>query len=157
MFFKKREKEKFLIYSPLNGMVINIKEVKDPAFSEEILGRGVAIIPAEGTLYAPCNGKISNLIDTFHAVGLTSDFGAEILMHIGFDTVKLKGKYFKAYVNEGDKVKKGDKLIEFDIEKIKDDGFDITTPVVICNCDKFINLEYNLGETTIEDILFEIK
>lgn len=155
MLFKK--KEKFLVYSPLNGKVINIKEVKDPAFSEEILGKGVAIIPEDGTLYAPCDGKISNLIDTFHAVGLTSDFGAEILMHIGFDTVKLKGKYFKAHVNEGDKVKKGDKLIEFDIEKIKDDGFDITTPVVICNYDSFNDLSYNLNKATTENILFEIK
>ena len=157
MFLKKKEKEKFVIYSPLNGKVIDIKEVKDPAFNEEILGKGVAVIPLDGTLYAPCDGKVSNLIDTSHAIGLTSDFGAEILMHIGFDTVKLKGKYFKAYVNEGDKVKKGDKLIDFDIEKIINDGFDITTPVVICNYDKFNNLSYNLNVVTTGDILMEIK
>lgn len=157
MFFKKKEKEKFLVYSPLNGKVIDIKEVKDPAFNEEILGKGVAIIPSDGILYAPCDGKISNLIDTFHAIGLTSDFGAEILMHIGFDTVKLKGKHFKAYVNEGEKVKRGDKLIEFDIGKIKSEGFDITTPVVVCNYDKFNDLSYKINETTTENILFEIK
>lgn len=157
MFFKKKENEKFIIYSPLNGKVINIKEVKDPAFNEEILGRGVAIVPTDGTLYAPCDGKISNLIETSHAVGLTTDFGAEVLMHIGFDTVKLKGKYFKAYVNEGDKVKKGDKLIEFDIEKIKDNAFDITTPIVICNYEKFNNLSYNLSETKVGDTIIEIK
>ena len=157
MFFKKQENEKFLVYSPLNGKVIDIKEVKDPAFNEEILGKGVAVIPVDGILYAPCDGKISNLIDTFHAIGLTSDFGAEILMHIGFDTVKLKGKYFKAYVNEGDKVKRGDKLIEFDIKKIKSEGFDITTPVVVCNYDRFNNLLYKLNEITTDNILFEIK
>ena len=157
MFFKKNEKEKFVIYSPLNGKVINIKEVKDPAFNEEILGKGVAVIPSVGMLYAPCDGKVSNLIDTSHAIGLTSDFGAELLMHIGFDTVKLKGKYFKTYVKEGDKVKKGEKLIEFDIEKIKNDGFDITTPVVICNYDKFNSLSCNLNEITVGDILIEIK
>ena len=157
MFFKKKEKKKFLIYSPLNGKVIDIKEVKDPAFNEEILGKGVAVIPVDGILCAPCDGKISNLIDAFHAVGLTSDFGAEILMHIGFDTVKLKGKYFNAYVKEGDIVKRGDKLIEFDIEKIKSDGFDITTPVVICNYDSFNDLSYKLDETTTDNVLFEIK
>lgn len=157
MFFKKKEKEKLLIFSPLNGKVINIKEVKDPAFNEEILGRGVAVIPNDGTLYAPCNGRISNLIDTFHAIGVISDFGAEILMHIGFDTVKLKGKYFKAYVNEGDKVKKGDKLIDFDIENIRKKGFDITTPVVICNYEKFNDLSYNMNETTAGNVLFEMQ
>ncbi len=157
MFFKKKEKEKSLIYSPLSGRVLNIKEVKDPAFNEEILGKGIAIIPNTGKLYAPCDGIISNLIDTVHAVGFTSDFGAEILMHIGFDTVKLKGKYFKSYVNEGDIVKKGDKLIDFDIENIIREGFDITTPVVICNYDKFNDLSYNLNEITAGDILFEIK
>ena len=126
-----------IIYSPANGIVMPLKTVNDPAFKEEILGKGVAVVPSEGVIYAPASGVVDNLAETKHAVGIKSDFGAEILIHIGIDTVKLSGKHFEAVVKNGDTVKKGDVLIKFDINAIKKAGYDITTPIVVCNSDDF--------------------
>lgn len=125
------------IQSPIKGKVIDLKEVKDPTFAEEMLGKGVAIEPIEGKVVSPINGVISALFPTKHAIGLISDKGAEILIHIGLDTVKLEGKYFKTHVKVGDKVIIGDLMVEFEIDKIKEAGFETVTPVIITNVDKY--------------------
>jgi len=146
-----------VVFSPLDGKTVPIKEVKDAAFADEILGKGIAVVPERGVLYSPVDGIVDNLTDTKHAIGLKSKFGAEILIHIGFDTVKLGGKYFNALVKEGDKVKKGDKLIEFDLEEIKKAGYDITTPVVICNYEDFDSVTpTDKSEISVGDVLLDI-
>ncbi|MFS0779873.1 beta-glucoside-specific PTS transporter subunit IIABC [Neobacillus sp. 3P2-tot-E-2] len=121
------------LVSPLNGKVLALSEIEDAAFSSGALGHGVAIEPSEGKLLAPVSGTVSALFPTNHAIGITTDSGAEILMHIGMDTVQLEGKYFKAHTTQGEYVKKGQLLIEFDIEQIKKAGKPLTTPVVVTN------------------------
>jgi beta-glucoside PTS system EIICBA component len=127
------------LVSPLNGKVLVLSEIEDAAFSSGALGHGVAIEPSEGKLLAPVSGTVSALFPTNHAIGITTDSGAEILMHIGMDTVQLEGKYFTAHTTQGEYVKKGQLLIEFDIEQIKKAGKPLTTPVVVTN-----HKEYNL-------------
>lgn len=129
-----------IIYSPLNGEAKPLSEVNDPTFSEGILGKGAAIIPSEGKLYAPFDGVISSLFETKHAIGLTDASGAELLIHIGLETVNLGGMYFEAKVKDGDKVKKGDLLIEFDLDEIRKQ-YDTITPVVVTNADDFSVIE----------------
>ncbi|MBA4699607.1 MAG: PTS glucose transporter subunit IIA [Ruminococcus sp.] len=124
------KEENIEISSPLNGKLIPITSVNDETFAQKILGDGVAIIPESGLLYAPISGQIS-IFDTKHAVGISGDNGIELLLHIGIDTVKLNGKYFKALVENGSHVKIGDKLIEFDIDAIKDAGYDVTTMIIV--------------------------
>lgn len=126
-----------IITSPLNGEVKELSQVADKVFASGALGKGIAIIPSEGKLFSPVDGVVVVAFPTGHAVGVASDDGAQILMHIGFDTVSLEGKYFKLNVVQGDTVKKGDLLVEFDINKIINEGFDITTPVVITNTDNY--------------------
>jgi PTS system beta-glucosides-specific IIC component len=121
------------LVSPLNGKVLALSEIEDAAFSSGALGHGVAIEPSEGKLLAPVSGTVSALFPTNHAIGITTDSGAEILMHIGMDTVQLEGKYFTAHTAQGEYVKKGQLLIEFDIEQIKKAGKPLTTPVVVTN------------------------
>lgn len=125
------------LVSPLKGDVIALSEVKDEAFSTGALGQGLAIVPSEGKLYAPCDGEITTFFPTGHAIGITTEKGAEILMHVGMDTVKLDGDGFTPKKQQGDKVKKGELLLEFDIEKIKEAGLEATTPVIITNSDDY--------------------
>ncbi|MFL2072881.1 beta-glucoside-specific PTS transporter subunit IIABC [Marinilactibacillus psychrotolerans] len=139
-----------VIPSPLKGTVVSLESVNDEMFSKKLLGNGVAIIPSEGKLYAPTNGTITTAFPTGHAIGLTSSNGAEILMHIGLDTVNLDGDGFDVMVNQGDSVNKGDLLVEFDINKIKKSDFDIVTPVIITNSDDY-NL-YNSSKTERVDV-----
>jgi PTS system beta-glucosides-specific IIC component len=122
-----------VVVSPLTGEAMELSEVKDQAFSDGVLGQGLAIVPSEGKVYAPCDGKISNLMDTNHAIGIISDGGLEILIHIGIDTVKLKGDGFTRKVQVGDSVKKGQLVLEFDIDKIKKAGYSTVSPVIITN------------------------
>lgn len=142
--FKKKE-NKIQIGSPIKGMAVPIKEVSDPTFGEEILGKGLAFKPTEGKIFAPVDGEVSLLFDTLHAVSLTSEDGVEILVHVGLDTVALKGQYFTANVKTGDKVKKGDLLLTADLEQIKAAGYDVITPMVICNTDDFAAVEASTG------------
>lgn len=121
------------ICAPVTGKAVPLSEVSDPAFSQEILGKGAAIIPAEGLVVSLVNGTVETIFETLHTIGLKSDDGAEVLIHIGLDTVKLQGKYFKALAKNGDKVKIGTPLVQFDMEKIKGEGYDIITPVIISN------------------------
>lgn len=124
------------VYSPMTGTVIPLADVKDAVFSGGTLGPGFAIEPEAGKLYAPADGTVSMLFETLHAVGLTTGEGTELMVHVGMDTVKLNGQYFKAFVKQGDEVKRGDLLLEFDLEQIRDAGYDTVTPVVMTNCEK---------------------
>lgn len=125
--------ESGVIYSPLKGEVKNLSESEDEAFASGALGKGVIMIPSEGRLVAPVDGTIKILFPTGHAVGMEAEDGTEVLMHIGMDTVKLEGKYFDSKVSQGDKVKAGDLLVEFDIDKIKEAGYSLATPVIVSN------------------------
>lgn len=121
------------ILSPLTGKSIPMTEVNDSTFSAELLGKGMAVVPTEGKVYAPVNGKVATIFDTKHAIGIASEDGTEILIHIGINTVELKGEHFKAHVVEGQDIKAGQLLVEFDIPKIKEAGYDVTTPVIVTN------------------------
>ena len=130
-----------VLYAHADGKIINLRDVDDEAFSSLALGNGVAIEPEGGKLYSPCDGVVENVYDTCHAVTITSDDGAEILLHIGIDTVNLKGKYFKSHVKGDQRIKKGDLLITFDAEKIKSEGYKLTTPMIVCNTDAYKSVE----------------
>lgn len=140
------------IASPLKGEVLPLNEVKDEAFASGILGNGIAINPKEGVLVSPVNGVVNALLPTLHAIGITTQEGVELLIHIGMDTVKLKGEGFKAFVKQGDEIKIGQKLIEFDIDLLKSKGYCLDVPIVITNmmnytevvCTKETNI--NIGE-----------
>ena len=114
------------LYSPLNGQAISLAEVKDETFAGEVLGKGMAVIPSEGVVKAPCDAEVSMVFDTKHAIGLTTESGIELLIHVGLNTVELEGKYYTVHVNDGDKVKKGQTLITFEMDKIKDAGYEVT-------------------------------
>ena len=129
------------ITSPVEGKVIPLTEVKDSTFAQEILGKGAAIIPEKGVVYAPFDGKVDAVFETGHALGLVSEDGVELLVHVGIDTVNLKGKYFTPKKKSGDTMKKGDILLEFDIDKIKADGYDVTTPIIISNTEQFAKVK----------------
>lgn len=142
----------------LNGTVVPLADVKDEAFASGVLGDGIAIEPSDGELVAPADGEISSTFETHHAVGMTTADGAELLMHIGIDTVKLGGKHFTYLVNEGDKVKKGQPLIRFELEAIKAEGYPVTTPVIVCNTDDYAAVEAKAGGTVKQgDALLELK
>lgn len=129
-----------MISSPLQGSVIPLKDVQDGAFASGVLGKGAAIVPTEGILVAPVDGTIATLFPTLHAIGIVTDDGVEILLHVGLDTVQLNGKGFTAFVKQGDHVEKGQKLLEFDIEQITKAGFCIETPVIITNADQYLDV-----------------
>lgn len=142
----------------LNGTVVPLAEVKDEAFSSGALGDGIAIEPSDGELVAPADGEVSSTFDTHHAVGLTTDDGAELLMHIGIDTVKLGGKHFTYLVKEGDKVKKGQPLIRFELDAIKAEGYPVTTPLIVCNTDEYAAVTPKASGTVKQgDALLELK
>ena len=142
----------------LNGTVVPLADVKDEAFASGALGDGIAIEPTDGELVAPADGEISSTFETHHAVGMTTADGAELLMHIGIDTVKLGGKYFTYLVNEGDKVKKGQPLIRFDLEAIKAEGYPVTTPLIVCNTDDYAAVAAKAsGAVKQGDALLELK
>ena len=125
------------ITSPLAGEVKELSQATDPVFAQGLMGRGVVIVPSQGELVSPVNGTVTVFFPTKHAIGILSDEGVEILMHIGMDTVNLEGKGFEGYVSQGDKVKVGDKLISFDIDMIKKAGYVTETPVIITNSDSY--------------------
>lgn len=142
----------------LNGTVVPLAEVKDEAFASGALGDGIAIEPTDGELVAPADGEISSTFETHHAVGMTTADGAELLMHIGIDTVKLGGKHFTYLVNEGDKVKKGQPLIRFELEAIKAEGYPVTTPLIVCNTDDYAAVAAKAsGAVKQGDALLELK
>lgn len=142
----KGKDEKIVLVSPLKGKVLKLSEVKDEAFSSGVLGKGAAIEPEEGVLYAPADGTVSALFPTGHAIGLTTQTGLELLMHVGMDTVQLDGKGFQAFVETGDVVKQGQKLLAFDMELISEGGYSLATPVLVTNCDEFEQVEMTEAE-----------
>ena len=150
-------KEKHVIVSPMAGKAIPMSQVNDPTFSQEILGKGVAIIPSEGEVKAPVNGTVSMIFDTKHAVSMTADNGAEIIIHIGLDTVELKGEHFTALAEAGQKVTAGTPLVRFDMEKIKEAGYDVVTPVIVCNTPQFPNMVRKTGmDVKAGDVIIEL-
>lgn len=132
--------EKNVIYSPLAGEAIPMSEVPDDTFAAEVLGKGMAVIPSEGKVVAPCGGEVSTLFDTRHAVGITTKDGTELLIHVGVNTVELEGKYYTAHVAQGDKVKPGQLLLTFDMQKIEAAGYPVVTPVIVANTDEYKNV-----------------
>lgn len=125
------------IKSPINGEIITLKDVNDPTFSQEMLGKGLAIEPSEGRVISPINGVVTVLFPTKHAIGLTSDKGTELLIHVGLNTVNLQGKYFTSYIKEGDRVTVGQPLVEFDLDQIKREGYETVTPIIITNSNQY--------------------
>ncbi|MGE5631326.1 MAG: PTS glucose transporter subunit IIA [Caulobacteraceae bacterium] len=154
-FFKKKD-DAIILYRPVAGKVIDITEVQDDMFSAKMMGDGVAIEPESDTILSPCDGKVLLVPKTLHAVAIESQNGAEVLIHIGIDTVELKGQGFTSHINSGDVVKRGDKLISFDREYITGEGKAITIPIVITNGDDLkIELKKNLGSGT--DVIMELN
>lgn len=149
--------KKYKLIAPLTGKLKNITEVNDITFAQKFLGDGVAIEPTDGVLLSPVEGKIVQVFHTKHAIGIESK-GLEILIHIGMDTVELKGEGFTAFVNEGDKVSVGDKLVEFDIDFIKEKGFETDTAIVITNSDEFKSFEKQSGNVVAgQDEIMTVK
>lgn len=134
-------KKGIVISAPVKGACIPISEVADPTFADEILGKGIAIKPTDGKVYAPADGTITTLFPTGHAVGLQTADGAEVLIHVGLDTVQLKGQFFDTKVEVNQEVKKGDLLVVADVEEISKAGYDTVTPMIICNSDSYTSIE----------------
>lgn len=132
--------KKINIASPVTGEVVSLSKVSDETFAKEIMGKGIAIIPTKGRVVSPISGKVGSVFNTKHAIGLISEEGTEVLIHIGIDTVKLGGKYFTAHVKAGDTVKVGDLLVEFDKDAIQAEGYELITPVVITNSDNYLDI-----------------
>lgn len=128
------------LYAPVRGKVIPLSQVPDEAFSSEMMGKGVAIDPVEGAVFAPCDGTISTFFPTGHAIGIVANDGAEILIHVGMDTVGLNGKGFTPKAKEGDKVTKGQLLLNFDLDYIKSQNLPVITPMIVTNSDDYSNL-----------------
>jgi sugar PTS system EIIA component len=142
--FKKGEKKEAAkeeaVYAPLSGKLIHLEDVPDPVFSQKMMGDGVAIEPKEGVVVSPVEGEIIQLFHTKHAVGIRSQTGAEILIHIGLETVNMNGEGFEAHVKEGDRVKVGDPLITCDLTLIKEKAASTITPIIVTNGDAFETL-----------------
>ena len=161
-FFDKlfSKKEQFVdnqIFAPIEGQAVDIAEVPDPTFAEKLLGNGIAIIPVDGRVYAPCDGTIDTMFHTGHAVSMTSNTGAELLIHVGLETVSLDGKPFKIHVKSGDRVKQGQLLIEADLAAIKAAGLNTITPVVVCNTDDYSTFNTTTGQAvTKTDMVIEL-
>ena len=157
-FFKKlfgKKTDDF--YAPMAGKAVPITEVPDPTFAECMLGNGIAIEPAEGKVYAPCDATVDMMFDTGHAVSLVADCGAEVLIHVGLETVSLEGKPFTVHVANGDKVTKGQLLLEADLEAIKAAGLPTITPMLICNTDEYPTFNTFVGkEVTNEDVVIAL-
>ena len=157
--FFKAKKSGIVLGAHVEGDAVALSEVSDPTFGEEIMGKGVAVKPTGNRVVSPCDAVVDMMFDTGHAVNLKSDEGAlEILIHIGLETVSLKGEGFKCLKKDGDKVKKGEALIEFDREFLQSKGFDTIVPMVICNTDDYESVTALTGKSVAEgDDVLEIK
>jgi len=139
-----------VIYSPTAGTIVSLKDVEDPVFAGEMMGKGVAILPEVGQVVSPVAGEIEIVFPTKHAIGLKSDVGASLIVHIGLDTVELKGEHFTAHVKVGDRVEVGDLLVTFDKEAILAAGYQLVTPIVVTN-----SAEYETVTATTNDVIAE--
>ena len=151
------EKEVNILVSPLNGEAVDLCTVSDEMFASKTLGDGIAIVPKDGKLYAPCDAEVVMLFETKHAIGLRTSNGAEILIHIGVNTVSMEGVGFTAFVKQNDKVKEGDLLIEFDLDAIKEKKLDPTVMVVNSNSTSYKVLNQSYGDVKTGDVLFDVK
>jgi len=155
MFWKK--KTGGTISSPCQGDVISLKDVPDPVFSEKMLGDGAAVLPESGTFCSPVDGEIIQVFDTKHAYSIRSDDGLEILVHIGLNTVELKGEGFEPCVKDGDLVKKGDKICEVNLEYVSDMGYQLYTPVLITNMSEIKKMTVNETKVQEKDTLINYE
>lgn len=155
---EKKHGKKTTLCAHLSGDIIPLEDIEDEAFSQKVLGDGIAIEPTEGKLYSPCDGKVDMVFETKHAINLVSDDGCEILLHIGIDTVKLLGKHFKAHVSDGQRIRKGDLLITFNIKEIRRAGFKTVTPMIVCNSDEYEKFNTLLsGKVSVGDAVLEVE
>jgi len=141
MFGLGRKKE-IVILAPVNGAVKPVSGLSDETFSKDILGRGIAVEPASGRIVAPADGSLSVMFDTGHALSMVTDSGVELLIHVGIDTVRMKGRHFAKLKNTGEHVRAGDALIEFDLAAIASEGYDPVTVIVVLNPDGFQNIRF---------------
>ncbi len=139
-------KKKAVIVSPVTGKAVDITQIKDPVFNEKVLGDGVALIPSEDDFYAPCDGKIVQVAHTYHAICIESTDGAELLLHLGMDTVKLDGEGFECHVKVGQMVSKGEKLVTMNRKLVEEKGYSCDSPCIITNMDAIKNLECATGD-----------
>ena len=139
-------KREITLFSPVKGQMTEITEVKDVTFAEKMLGDGIAIIPAEGKIISPCDATVDNMFETGHAFSLVTEDGVEVLIHVGLDTVERKGKHFTVLKNTGEKVNKGDAMVEVDFDAVKAEGYDTTVVMVILNTEEFSAMEKAAGE-----------
>ena len=147
-----------LLDSHMEGEAIPMREVKDETFAAEVLGKGIAIIPKKGEVTAPCDAVVETVFATRHAIGLKADHGVEILIHVGINTVELGGKFYTSHVTEGDRVRTGQVMLTFDMEKIKEAGYDVTTPMIVTNSDDYQEIRIlKTGNVTKQDAVLEIK
>lgn len=154
----KQEVKSADILSPMKGTVIPMSEVGDPTFAGEILGPGVAIVPKEGKVVSPVDGKVGVMFETKHAVSIAGPDGMEMIVHVGIDTVELKGKHFTSHKNTGDPVKAGDLLLTFDMDAIREAGYDVTVPVVICEKGNYADIECFHGkEVEAGELIIRLK
>ncbi|KAB3531582.1 PTS sugar transporter subunit IIA [Alkaliphilus serpentinus] len=143
----KREKDQWIfIYSPIMGKKMDITEVPDEVFSQKMVGDGVAIDPSEGRVTSPVEGEVIQIMDTKHAIVLKASNGIEMLIHIGIDTVKMKGEGFEVYTSPGDQVKVGDLLMTFELEKVREGAKSLVTPIVITNMEEITDLVKSMDE-----------
>ena len=158
LFGKSEAKNENGIFAPIAGQAVPVSEVPDPTFSSGMLGNGIAIIPTEGKVYAPCNATVDMMFTTGHAVSLVADNGAELLIHVGLETVALEGKPFTVHVQNGQKVSKGDLMIEVDLEAVKAAGLNTITPVLVCNSDDFGTFKTFTGkDVTNADLVIDLE
>ncbi|PMC34297.1 PTS glucose transporter subunit IIA [Bacillus sp. UMB0899] len=154
LFTQKKEP----VYAPLTGKLVSIEEVPDPVFSQKMMGDGVAIDPSQNQVFSPVDGEVVSVFPTKHAITIRSKSGAELLIHMGLETVKLNGEGFNVLVSEGDKIKKGNPIAEFDIDKVSNTGTKVITPIVLLNGEQFKieNRQNNQSVTGGQDMIMEI-
>lgn len=156
MFGIKKDKN-LIIASPMTGEAFPLNQVNDPVFRDKIVGDGVAILPSQGRVVAPTAGTVVMLFETKHAISIKTEQGVELLIHIGLDTVKLKGEFFTSHVKIGDTVKAGDLLLEFDMAGIRSAGYELMTPVIICNMTDYSGVVSRTGMVNELEQLITLK
>lgn len=159
MFFKRKKKNEAVeVKAFFQGTALPLEQVKDPLFADKVMGDGVAIEPQDGTLYAPVSGTVATIFDTKHAIGYKLDNGADVLMHIGMDTVELEGKGFDLDISVGDKVQAGQLIGKVDLSYIKSQGKEVTTPVLLTTMDEYkIEFVKTEGSVNVGDVLYKIS
>lgn len=159
MFFKRKKKNEAVeVKAFFQGTAFPLEQVKDPLFADKVMGDGVAIEPQDGTLYAPVSGTVATIFDTKHAIGYKLDNGADVLMHIGMDTVELEGKGFDLDISVGDKVQAGQLIGKIDLSYIKSQGKEVTTPVLLTTMDEYkIEFVKTEGSVNVGDVLYKIS